>query len=146
MSELSNELGKTTLKELANQRKQIIEKWEESGLLDGLDMTKKSNIAQLLECQAFHMLDEEKEVKKITPPGMKSIRLRYNHNATGKNDLWKVYVDGIVNFASNVTFMCPTETTLDWNEETKDYKAHISCDANEVIFETKNNLISVIVK
>ncbi len=145
----SNSTGMTTMQGLIEQRKSIIEKWDKLGLLDGLDLPNsvaKSNIAQLLECQAFHMLDEEKEVKKITPPGMKSIRLRYNHKATGKNDLWKVYVDGIVNFVSNVTFMCPTETTLDWDEETKDYKAHISCDANEVIFETKNNLISVIVK
>ena len=60
MSELLNSgsVGMTTLKNLAEQRKEIIKNWEQSGLLEGLGGQKKSNIAQVLENQASHMLNE----------------------------------------------------------------------------------------
>ena len=60
MSELLNsgQVGMTTLKNLSEQRKEIIKNWEQSGLLEGLQGQKKSNIAQLLESQASHMLNE----------------------------------------------------------------------------------------
>ncbi len=60
MSELLNsgQVGMTTLKNLSEQRKEIIKNWEQSGLLEGLGGQKKSNIAQVLENQASHMLNE----------------------------------------------------------------------------------------
>lgn len=60
MSELLNsgQVGNVTLRNLAEQRKEIIKNWEQSGLLEGLQGQKKSNIAQLLESQASHMLNE----------------------------------------------------------------------------------------
>ena len=60
MSELLNsgQFGLTTLKNLAEQRKEIIRNWEQSGLLENLNGNKKSNIAQLLENQASFMLNE----------------------------------------------------------------------------------------
>lgn len=59
-SELLNSglIGMTTLRSLAEQRKEIIKNWDQSGLLEGLGGQKKSNIAQLLESQASHMLNE----------------------------------------------------------------------------------------
>ena len=54
----SGQVGLTTIKSLAEQRKQIVTNWDESGLLEGLRGMKKSNIAQLLENQASHMLNE----------------------------------------------------------------------------------------
>ena len=60
MSELLNsgQVGMTTLRNLSEQRKTIIKNWENSGLLEGLNVGKKQNIAQLLENQASHMLNE----------------------------------------------------------------------------------------
>jgi hypothetical protein len=60
MSELLNsgQVGMTTLKNLAEQRKEIIKNWEQSGLLENLNGQRKANIAQLLESQASHMLNE----------------------------------------------------------------------------------------
>jgi hypothetical protein len=60
MSELLNSgnVGLTTLRNLSEQRREIVGNWEKSGLLEGLGGAKKSNIAQLLENQASHMLNE----------------------------------------------------------------------------------------
>ncbi len=122
----SGQLGITNLKGLAEQRKNIIKQWDESGLLEGLDMSKKSNIAQLLECQASFLLDEN----EARP--MKRIRLRFNHKFKDNNELWKLYIDNETYIVSQVIFMCPVETTLDFDQETNDYKAHVSCDANSI--------------
>ena len=60
MSELLNsgKVGLTIFRNLAEQRKSIVTNWENSGLLEGTRGVKKSNIAQLLENQAQHMLNE----------------------------------------------------------------------------------------
>lgn len=60
MSELLNsgKVGLTVFKNLAEQRKQIVNAWDESGLLEGLRGNQKANIAQLLENQAKQMLNE----------------------------------------------------------------------------------------
>ena len=60
MSELlrSGKVGMTTFRNLAEQRTAIVRNWEDSGLLEGLRGTQKSNVAQLLENQAQAMLNE----------------------------------------------------------------------------------------
>jgi len=60
MSELlrSGKVGMTTFKNLAEQRTAIVKNWDDSGLLEGLRGTQKSNVAQLLENQAQAMLNE----------------------------------------------------------------------------------------
>ena len=60
MSELLNsgQVGLTTLRNLAEQRKEIVRNWEQSGLLENLQNQKKSSIAQLLENQAIQLLKE----------------------------------------------------------------------------------------
>jgi len=60
MSELLNsgKVGLTVFKDLAEQRKAIVNNWSESGLLENLNGVKRINIAQLLENQAHHMLNE----------------------------------------------------------------------------------------
>jgi hypothetical protein len=60
MSELLNSgnVGLTTLRTLSEQRREIVGNWDKSGLLEGLGGAMKSNIAQLLESQASHMLNE----------------------------------------------------------------------------------------
>ena len=60
MSELLNSgnVGLTNLRTLSEQRKEIVSNWDRSGLLEGISGSKKSNVAQLLENQASHMLNE----------------------------------------------------------------------------------------
>ena len=60
MSELLNsgQFGLTNLRTLAEQRKVIVRNWDQSGLLENLTDSKKSNVAQLLENQAGYMLNE----------------------------------------------------------------------------------------
>ena len=49
---------------LTTQKEEIVKKWMDSGLLDGLDTNNvtKKNIASLLESQASHLLNEVDEV------------------------------------------------------------------------------------
>ena len=64
MSELLNSgrVGEIGIKHLKEQRKRIVETWEKSGLLEGLDSNPpKQNIAQLLEGQASAMINEVKK-------------------------------------------------------------------------------------
>ncbi len=60
MSELlrSGKVGQTIFKNLAEQRRVVVESWNESGLLDGLKGFQKANIAQLLENQAKQLMNE----------------------------------------------------------------------------------------
>ena len=61
MSELLNSglVGLTNLRTMAEQRKMIVNNWEQSGLLEGVkNPTMKSNISQILENQASYMLNE----------------------------------------------------------------------------------------
>lgn len=60
MSELLNsgQFGLTNLRTLAEQRKVIVRNWDQSGLLENLRDSAKSNVAQLLENQAGYMLNE----------------------------------------------------------------------------------------
>lgn len=118
----------TNLNSLSELRKNIIKQWDESGLLEGLDHAKKSNIAVMLDSRASRTI-------KAEDGGLQSIKLRFNHKFTSKRDLWKLIIDGKMNLVSNVTFLCSTETTMDFDKETNDYKSHISCDANSVHFE-----------
>jgi hypothetical protein len=54
----TGEVGNIGLKQLREQRELITNKWEQFGLLDGLEGTTRENIAQLYENQASYMLNE----------------------------------------------------------------------------------------
>jgi len=60
MSELLNsgKVGLTVFKNLAEQRKAIVDSWSDSGLLENTSGIKRANVAQLLENQAAAMLNE----------------------------------------------------------------------------------------
>lgn len=67
----SGKIGISSLQSLSQQREQIIKNWGDSGLLDGLKGVEKTNVAQLLECDATGLLNEGdccencKENKKV---------------------------------------------------------------------------------
>ncbi len=54
----SGEVGNLGLKQLREQREMITNKWEQFGLLEGLDGIEKENIAQLFENEASYMINE----------------------------------------------------------------------------------------
>lgn len=60
MSELLNSgrVGNIQVKQLAEQRQMVVDRWSKTGLLEGLNGSKKNNIAQLLENQAGYLLSE----------------------------------------------------------------------------------------
>lgn len=73
---------------------------------------------------------------KSIVPEKKKVKLRYNHQCTSSKDMWKIYVDNDVHIVGLVNFHIPTVTTLDYDESSNDYKAHVSCNARFVKFET----------
>jgi hypothetical protein len=75
------------------------------------------------------------EFKSIIPE-KKRVKLRYNHQCTSSKDMWKLYIDDDVHIVGLVNFHIPTATTLDYDELSKDYKSHVSCNARFVKFET----------
>lgn len=60
MSELLNSgrVGNIQVKQLAEQRQMVVDRWSKTGLLEGLNGAKRNNIAQLLENQAGYLLSE----------------------------------------------------------------------------------------
>jgi hypothetical protein len=48
-------------KEKSDRTNRVIKKWNDLGFLDGIDKPIKENIAQLYECQARQMLNEDVE-------------------------------------------------------------------------------------
>jgi len=60
MSQLLNSgrVGNIQVKQLAEQRELVVDRWSKTGMLEGLSGQKKNNIAQLLENQAGYLLSE----------------------------------------------------------------------------------------
>jgi hypothetical protein len=48
--------------QVARQRREIVRKWEESGLLDNFMLPGKVNIAELMEGEASKLLDESRSL------------------------------------------------------------------------------------
>lgn len=57
----SAEVGNIGLKQLAEQKQIVTQKWDSVGLLEGLQGVTKENIAQLMENQLSHMLNESSD-------------------------------------------------------------------------------------
>lgn len=54
----SGKVGNIQLQQLQEQRELVLERWDETGLLEGLSESRKGNVAQLLENQAGQLLSE----------------------------------------------------------------------------------------
>lgn len=61
---------------------------------------------------------------------MKIYQIRYNTNASGEHDRWKLFENGHEHFVSGIIVDGHTRTTKDWHEETQEYKGHISCEGH----------------
>jgi hypothetical protein len=48
-----------TSEEIEKEKKELIKKWEESGLLDGIENMTTSSMAEMMESQAMQLLREE---------------------------------------------------------------------------------------
>lgn len=77
---------------------------------------------------------------------MIDVKLRYNTLCDDNRNFWRILIDGMEYTCSDVLFEIPTHTTrdivYDSVRKSKVDKHHISCQANEVIWEEN----SVIVK
>ncbi len=58
----------------------------------------------------------------------KLYQIRYNTDAKNDSERWKLFENGVESFVSGIVVDGYTHTTRDWNEETKEYKGHISCE------------------
>lgn len=96
------------------------------------------SIADGYSCDAtpYKIGDGSPTLFKSIVPEKKKVKLRYNHQCTSSKDMWKIYIDDYVHIVGQVNFQIPTATTLDYDESSKDYKAHVSCNARFVKFET----------
>mgnify|MGYP007069478092 CR=1 FL=1 len=54
----SGKVGNIHIKQLAEQRQLVVDRWSKTGMLEGLSGQKKNNIAQLLENQARQLVKE----------------------------------------------------------------------------------------
>jgi hypothetical protein len=70
---------------------------------------------------------------------MIDVKVRWNTQCEDDYHYWRIIVDGIEHLCSNVIFEVPVHTTRDevWDSvrATKVDKHHVSCFANEVIWE-----------
>lgn len=70
---------------------------------------------------------------------MIDVKVRWNTKCTDNHNYWRILINGVEKICSNVRFEIPVYTTKDilWdsirNQEVE--KHHISCDANEVIWD-----------
>lgn len=67
---------KTDFGELKKRRDEIVKKWKDSGLLDGLNGNFNQNIAELFQGQATQMIEEEREKNPTEFPSAFSIAAR----------------------------------------------------------------------
>ena len=88
MSKLLNSgnIGSPIFKNLSEQRKRIVDTWEQSGLLDGLKGMDKPNIAQLFEGQASQLLSEtpatnSELIEHYTKSSSTELKIGNNHGA-----------------------------------------------------------------
>jgi len=71
---------------------------------------------------------------------IKKFQIRFNVHSTQENERWRLITDGSETLVSNIIIDGHTYTTMDWMEETQEYKWHISCEGELVI---KNNIAYV---
>ena len=76
---------------------------------------------------------------------MKIIKIRYNTICDDDLLYWRVLVDGVEELASDVEIRVPTTTTKDYVFDIKTnsmaFKHHITCYANELLWENSKLLI-----
>jgi len=71
---------------------------------------------------------------------IKKFQIRFNTVSTSDNDRWRLIEDGEEHLVSNIIINGHTYTTMDWMEDIKDYKWHISCEG---FVDIKNNVAYV---
>jgi uncharacterized membrane protein len=71
---------------------------------------------------------------------IKKFQIRFNTVSTSDIDRWRLIEDGEEHLVSNIIINGHTYTTMDWMEDIKDYKWHISCEG---FVDIKNNVAYV---
>ena len=70
---------------------------------------------------------------------MIDVKVRWNTQCTDNHNFWRILIDGQERICANINFEIPVHTTRDivWDSlrGLKVEKHHVSCTANEVIWE-----------
>lgn len=73
---------------------------------------------------------------------MVTVKIRYNTQVNDDFLYWRVVVEGVERLASDIKINVPTFTTKDFIEEVG-MKHHITCEANELIWNDENQSLII---
>jgi len=73
---------------------------------------------------------------------MVTVKIRYNTQVNDDFIYWRVVVEGVERLASDIKINVPTFTTKDFIEEVG-MKHHITCEANELIWNDENQSLII---
>lgn len=73
---------------------------------------------------------------------MTTVKIRYNTQVSDDFLYWRVLVDGVEKLASDIKINIPTITTKDFIEGVG-MKHHITCEANELIWNEENQSLTI---
>ena len=73
---------------------------------------------------------------------MVTVKIRYNTQVNDDFIYWRVVVEGVERLASDIKINVPTFTTKDFIEEVG-MKHHITCEANELIWNEENQSLII---
>lgn len=73
---------------------------------------------------------------------MVTVKIRYNTQVNDDFLYWRVVIEGVERLASDIRVNVPTFTTKDFIEEVG-MKHHITCEANELIWDDENQSLII---
>jgi hypothetical protein len=97
-----------------------------------MKLIKNSSTASVLQ----DLILEGKKILMKKPKGNYFIQIRFNYNDIDGTKKWRIIIDGIEFYVSEIIINIPCRTESEIYEDFNGYKHHIVTDAtNEVIFE-----------
>jgi hypothetical protein len=99
-----------------------------------MTITKKDNL------QKFILEGRKVLVKKTS--GKQKIQIRFNNNDIDGTKKWRVIVDGIEFYTSEIIILIESRTETEFFEDLLEYKHHIVVESNQVEFQDNKAYIS----
>jgi hypothetical protein len=97
-----------------------------------MGLIKNSSTASALQ----NLISGGKKILMKKSDGNYLIQIRFNHNDINGTKKWRIIIDGVEFYVSEIIINIPCKTESELYEDFNGYKHHIVTDAtNEVIFE-----------
>lgn len=97
-----------------------------------MELIKNSSVPSALQ----DLILQGKKILLKKPKGNYLIQIRFNYNDIDGTQKWRIIIDGIEFYVSEIMINIPCRTESEKYEDFDGYKHHIVTDAtNEVIFE-----------